>query len=339
MTNAISIKNESDFKKLKDNYIKENVKFGVYILTGKERLFKKTFIAAMHSSVFKDEGESEMNYNVFYDKNDAMGYSPLEIADTPPLGSKVRLIVIYKYNNFQDDFIDYCSNPSKSSIVILETENALEEDSLYKYFSKKNNINYLHFINFPLPDEKDFRGLINSYIQKNGKKISSEAIEYLINNINLDYNSLYSELDKICNYNDKEYLNIEDIMDFTYISKNKNIFDFLDAVFERNRNKCFSMINRLDQEASSSLALMMNNFIALYYMKIFPPQTALNDISKITKIPVFILTKKKNALKLFSLSEIVSIISQISHLNTLSVSVPNNIFKARFELMLFNITK
>lgn len=74
-------------------------------------------------------------------------------------------------------------------------------------------------------------------------------------------------------------------------------------------------------------------------MKIFPPQTALNDISKITKIPTFILIKKKNSLKLFSLSEIVDIISKISYLNTLSVSVPNNIFKARFELMLFNITK
>ena len=138
-------------------------------------------------------------------------------------------------------------------------------------------------------------------------------ISFLINNINLDYNSLYSELDKICDYNDKEYLNIEDIIDFTYVSKNKNIFDFLDAVFERNRNKCFSLMNRLDQDASSSLTLMMNNFIALYYMKIFPPQTALNDISKITKIPTFILIKKKNSLKLFSLSEIVDIISKISY--------------------------
>ena len=126
----------------------------------------------------------------------------------------------------------------------------------------------------PNTEEKDFKGLINAYMNKKEKKISSDAIEYLINNINLDYNSLYSELDKICNYNDKEYLNIEDIIDFTYVSKNKNIFDFLDAVFERNRNKCFSLMNRLDQDASSSLTLMMNNFIALYYMKIFPPQTA-----------------------------------------------------------------
>ena len=67
MANAISIKNELDFTKLKDNYIKEPFKFGIYILTGKERLFKKSFIAALHSSVFKDEGESEMNYNVFYE--------------------------------------------------------------------------------------------------------------------------------------------------------------------------------------------------------------------------------------------------------------------------------
>ncbi|MCZ9892840.1 hypothetical protein OFR42_00065 [Brachyspira hyodysenteriae] len=195
--------------------------------------------------------------------------------------------------------MDYCSNPSKTSIVILETENTLEEDPIYKYFSKKKDINNIYFIDFPLPDEKDFRGLINAYIIKQGKKISSEAIEYLINNINLDYDSLYSELAKICSYNDKEYLNVEDIADFTYISKNRNIFDFLDAVFERNRKKSFSIMHRLDQDASSSLTLMMNNFLAIYYMKIFPPQTTLSEISKLTKIPEFILKRKKLLLNYF----------------------------------------
>ncbi|MBW5396075.1 DNA polymerase III subunit delta, partial [Brachyspira hampsonii] len=82
--------------------------------------------------------------------------------------------------------------------------------------------------------------------------------------------------------------------------------------------KCFSIMHRLDQDASNSLTLMMNNFLAVYYMKIFPPQTTLGEISKLTKIPEFILKKKKTSLKLFSLEEIVKIISKISYLNTLS---------------------
>ena len=337
--NKVSVKTELDFQKIKDNYIKEPFKYCVYVLTGKERLFKKAFVAALHSSMFPDEGDSEMNYSVFYDKNDAVGFAPLEVADTPPFGSKLRLIIIYKYNNFQEDFLEYCLNPSKTAIVVLETESSLEEDPIYKYFSKKQGSHNINFIDFPLPDEKDFRGLINAYITKQGKKISSDAVEYLINNINLDYDSLYSELAKICSYNDKEYLNVEDIMDFTYVSKNRNIFDFLDAVFERNRKKTFSIMHRLDQEASSSLTLMMNNFLAVYYMKIFPPQTTLNEISKLTKIPEFILKKKKTSLKLFSLEEVDEIISKISYLNTLSVTTPANIFKVHFELFLFTITK
>lgn len=335
----VLVKTEIEFQKIKDNYVKEPFNYCIYILTGKERLFKKAFIAAMHSSMFPDEGDSEMNYSVFYDKNDAAGFMPLEVADTPPFGSKLRLIVIYKYNNFQEDFLEYCSNPSKTAVVILETDNSLEEDPLYKYFSKKKDVNNMHFIDFPLPNEKDFRGLINSYIIKQGKKISSDAVEYLINNINLNYCSLYSELNKICSYNEKEYLNVEDISDFTYVSKNRNIFDFLDAVFERNRKKCFSIMHRLDQDASSSLTLMMNNFLAIYYMKIFTPQTTLNEISRITKISEFILKKKKASLKFFTLEEVVDIISRISYLNTLNVTVPNNIFKAHFELFLFSITK
>ena len=35
MINAISIKTELDFKKLKDNYIKEPFKYGIYILTNR----------------------------------------------------------------------------------------------------------------------------------------------------------------------------------------------------------------------------------------------------------------------------------------------------------------
>ena len=74
-------------------------------------------------------------------------------------------------------------------------------------------------------------------------------------------------------------------------------------------------------------------------MKIFPPQTTLSEISKLTKIPEFILKKKKTSLKLFSLQEVTDIISKISYLNTLSVTTPVNIFKAHFELFLFEITK
>ena len=40
MINAISIKTELDFKKLKDNYIKEPFKYGIYILTEKKDYLK-----------------------------------------------------------------------------------------------------------------------------------------------------------------------------------------------------------------------------------------------------------------------------------------------------------
>lgn len=334
------IKTEDSFKKIKDEYIKDKIGYGVLVLCGKERVFKKALVAAIHSHMFEDEGDSEMNYSVYYDKTDAAGFAPLDVADTPPFGSSLRLIVIYGYNNFTDDFLEYCINPSKSSLVILESDSKTEDDPIYKYFSKKSNVDYISFIDFPIPDEKDFKSLINSYINKCGKKISSDAVNYLINNINLDYNSIHTELTKICDYNvEKEYLNVDDIKDFTHISKNRSIFEFLDAIFERDRKKCFTIMSHLDQDAPSSLALIMNNFMALYYLKIFAPQTTLNEISKITKIPLFIITKKKSAAGNFTLQEVTSIISKISALNISSVTVPYSVFKARFELLLFTITK
>ena len=66
MFNRELVKTESDFKKIKDLYIREPFKYSIYILTGKERLFKKAFITSIHSLLFKDEGDSEMNYSIFY---------------------------------------------------------------------------------------------------------------------------------------------------------------------------------------------------------------------------------------------------------------------------------
>lgn len=333
------VKTETSFKKVKDEYLKKDLKYGVLVLCGKEKLFKKALIASIHSNIFSNDGDSEMNYSIYYDKNDSIGFSPLDVADTPPFGSNLRLITIYGYENFNEDFLEYAINPSKTSLVILESEHKLEDDPLYKYFLNKNS-DSIYFIDFPLPDEKDFKNLITAYISKFGKKISLEALEYMINNINLDYNSLYSELSKICDYNsEKEYLSLDDIKDFTHISKNKSVFDFLDAVFERDRKKCFTIMSHLEKDATGSLTLMMNNFIALYYMKIFAPQTTLNEISKITKIPIFILTKKKPAVANFTIKEITSIISKILRLNILNVTAPQNVFKAHFDMLLFTITK
>lgn len=335
------IKTEKSFARLKDKYTKSYSLVSVLVLLGEEELFKKSLITAIKSFLFEDEADLDMNYSVFYDKNDMIYDLPIDISNTPPFGSNKRLVVIHNYDSFIDknDFTDYIENPNKTTLLILVSSGVLEKDSIYKHFSNKEKDNVL-FLNFPKPKDSDLNSFVYSFMLEKGKKIGRDALDYLLLNINLDYTSIKSELEKICDYhNDKESLSVDDIKDFTYSSKHANVFDFINAILERDRQKCFSVMVHLKDDATTTINLIMHSFVILYYLKIFPPQTSLNDVSKIINLNPKSVSMKKKYINNFTLNEISFIISELTRLNTISVTKPFTILKAYFYLFLFSITK
>jgi DNA polymerase-3 subunit delta len=336
-----TITTEESFSKIKDKYSNSDISSGVLVLLGEEELFKKSLIASIKSYMFEDDGDVDMNYSVCYDKNDVISGSPLDDAETPPFGAKLRLIVVFNYDSYLDknDFLEYAIKPSNTSLLILVSSSPIESDGIYKYFAKKNSPN-LNFVHFPKPKENDFTALIYYYLGSRSKKITNDALDYLLDNVNLDYTSLYSELQKICDYhNDKPVFNIDDIKDFTYTSKHANIFDFINAILDRDRKKCFSIMSHLKEDPVSTLNLILHSFIILYFLKIFPPQTSINDMAKIINQNYNAISLKKRYINKFSLKEISFVISELSRLNTISVTNPSHILKAHFDLFLFTITK
>ncbi len=337
------IKTEKSFARLKDKYIKSYSSVSVLIMLGEEELFKKSLITAIKSFLFEDEGDLDMNYSVFYDKNDTVYDLPLDISNTPPFGSNKRLVVIHNYDSFTDkeDFLSYIENPNQTTLLILISSSVLDKDFIYKHFSKKGkDKDDVLFLNFPKPKDSDLNSFVYSFMVEKGKKIDKEALDYLLENINLDYTSIKSELEKICNYhNDKTDLVVDDIKDFTYSSKHANVFDFINAILERDRRKCFSVMVHLKDDATTTINLIMHSFVILYYLKIFPPQASLNDVSKIINLNPKSVSMKKKYINNFTLNEISFIISELTRLNTLSVTKPFVILKAYFYLFLFSITK
>ncbi len=343
-----TIKSEEQFAKIKDTYLsygKNNQMPLIIVLTGKEHLFKKTFIKAIYNNMFEDVSLGEMNYSIFYDKNDSIESNPLEILETMPFISEQRLVVIHNYTQFLDknDFTDYIKKPSTYSILILATENEIDKDNIYKLYKKNTgNTNTLYpniaFIDFPTPKRDDFVALIKSYIKTQDKNITTEALEYILENMPPDYEVIKNDLENICSLSgDKKFIAIEDIVNFSHNAKNAQIFDFIDALMARNAKKTFSLMKHLDKEPHYSIALILTNFIALFFLKLFPPTANLLDISKHTGINQFVLSKKKRFVKNYSLSEVAFYISSLSKLSKALVSVPPYVIKARFDMLVFEI--
>ncbi len=346
-----TIKSEEQFAKIKDLYLSytKNSKMPlIIVLTGKEHLFKKTFIKAIYNSMFEDKSMGEMNYSIFYDKNDSLDSNPIEILETMPFISEQRLVVIHNYTQFfeKNDFTDYIKKPSTYSILILATENDIDKDNIYKLYQKtgktadKQTSLYqdIAFIDFPTPKREDFVSLIKSYMKSQNKNITTEALEYVLDNMPPDYEVIKSDLENICSFSEeKKFIEIDDIVNFSHNAKNAQIFDFIDALMARNAKKTFNLMKHLDKEPHYSIALILSNFVALFFLKLFPPAANLLDISKHTGINQYVLTKKKKFAKNYSLDEIAFYISSLSKLSKALVSLPPYVVRARFDILVFQI--
>ncbi len=353
-----NIKSEEQFAKIKDAYLSYNKNSKmplIMVLTGKEHLFKKTFIKAIYNGMFEDKSVGEMNYNIFYDKNDSLEINPIEILETMPFISKQRLVVIHNYNQFfeKNDFTDYIKKPSRYSVLILATENELDKDDIYKLYqgggakkaSKKNAgveqgdlYPDIAFIDFPTPKKDDFVALIKSYMKTQDKNITTEALQYVLDNMPPDYEVIKSDLENVCSYcSEKNFIELDDIVNFSHNAKNAQIFDFIDALMARDGKRTFNLMKHLDKEPQYSIALILSNFVALFFLKLFPPAANLLDISKQTGINQYVLSKKKRFVKNYSLDEIAYYISSLSKLSKALVSVPPHVMRARFDMLVFQI--
>ncbi len=357
-----TIKTEEQFAKIKDTYLsfcQSAAMPRIIVLTGNEHLFKKTFIKAIYNSMFEDKSLAEMNYSIFYDKNDSLESNPLEILETMPFISEKRLVVIHNYVQFfaigtsgeKNDFTDYIRKPNSYSVLILATDNELDKDNIFKLYkggtAKKSASGEqtaaelyqdIAFVDFPTPKREDFVALIKSYMKGQNKNITTEALEYVLDNMPPDYEVIKSDLENICSYNtDKNFIEIEDIVNFSHNAKNAQIFDFIDALMARDAKKTFKLMKHLEKEPHYSIALILSNFVALFFLKLFPPAANILDISKQTGINQYVLSKKKRFVKSYSLDEIAFYISSLSKLSKALVSVPPHVMKARFDMLVFQI--
>lgn len=331
-----SIRNERDFASVKDKCAK-GVDAPIIVMSGGESMFKKALINSIHSYMFDSETLSDMNYNVYYDKSDVSEDSPLEAVFTLPFVSKKRLVIIHNYLNFTNtcDFLEYAEKPVKHTLLILTTESETKNDPLYK--SKNKNI---YFIDFPVPQKNDIRLLIKTFVSKKDKTISPSAIEYILDNISQEYSVISGELERMCEYLGKnKYIDIDDIKDFSHDIKKADIFDFVNALLLRDAKKTFTLMHHLEKEPHTSAPLLMTNFMTLFYLKIFPPNTPINDISSITGINSYALTKKKEEARHFSLAEVARCISELTKISKLSVTAPLYVVKARFNIFVFNVIR
>lgn len=233
------------------------------------------------------------------------GISPVEVADianTLPFFADHRLIIIEdsKWFTTSNDFAEQLKQFPESTYLIFVEQ---EADGRNKLFKAVSSMGYATKLTTPPP--KQLAVKIVSACRKEGKQITDDAVEYMLEQAGSSYGFLMMELEKVLSYKlESDRITLEDVQTIgTYQAEDK-IFDMIDAIGNQNREKAIELYHDLvylrkpAMQILSNLTRMTN--ILLQISEMVRLNMDMKQIAARTGLREWIVKKYKGQLKNYS---------------------------------------
>lgn len=288
--------------------IKEHIKTGsfkqFYLLYGTESYLKKLYRDKLKDAILGDG--DEMNYSYFEGKGlDIKELS--EVAQTLPFFADQRLILVENSGLFknQSDLVDYLKEVPESTIIVFVEDEVDKRNRLYKLIKDKGTLSEMNGM-----DQKNLKLFVASLLEQEGKKITLNTVDYLLDKCGFDMLNLKNEVDKLIGYaGDRDVITPEDIDEVVTTQITGKIFQMIDAIGSKQQNHALSMyydLLHLREKPMSILYLIIRHFNILLQVK------ELNDrghqgsvISEKVGIPPFATSKYISQSRNFTKSRLI----------------------------------
>lgn len=289
--------------------IKEDIKkkefAPVYLLYGQESYLKNMYKNKLKEAIIA--GDDGMNFSYFEGK-DTEEQKVQDIADTLPFFAERRLIIIENSGWFKSSntFFEYLAGmPPATHIVFVENE-VDKRGKLFKYISKSGVA-----VSMEEMQSKDLVLWIAKNCQQNNKKIRESTVQYFLEYVEHDMMHMQNELEKLFAYaHERDEITKADIDAVCTLQLHNRIFEMIDAVGEKNRNKTLQLyydLLALREKPMSILFLLIRHFRILLLVKEQEAlHTANNLIAKKAGVPPFTIKKYTYQAKKFSSDGILS---------------------------------
>ena len=226
----------------------------VYLINGEKSLIDKEV-----SDLIKKYNTTSI---IKYDLIDTKISDVINDIDTVNLFLDKKLIICSSLNNIDniDILVKYLDNQN-DNILILTNEDKVDLKILNKIKNKKiekidvSNIDLTSFIK---EEFKDY-------------KISFKEINMLKDYTSNDYNRIKEEIIKLKMYKlDTKEITEEDIKKLVAKNLDKNIFDLVNYIYKKNKDKVFEVYYELIENNEDELKIigfLSNNYVLIYKIK------------------------------------------------------------------------
>lgn len=251
--------------------------YNVYLITGSNDSVINNTVSDILKQVNCDD-----NNKIIYNLKENTISDVIEEANTISLFRSNKVILVYSsgIDKLDDEeLIMYLNNYNKDVYLIFIVEKSDARKKIVKLINEKGIS-----IDSDNVDKSYNKNYVVSYLKDNGYKMNSNVIECFLSRVSDNINDIRNELDKLFIYKlDDKNISLDDVKLITYDNTDNIIYEFTNALLEKDENKAISMYHSfIDSNMAIDyiLASIYNSYKTLYQIKELNKNNSIRDISK-----------------------------------------------------------
>jgi DNA polymerase-3 subunit delta len=249
---------------------------------------------------------SSMNYNR-YEGEACIPAAIIDMAETMPFLAQRRVILIQDSGFFKSgcpELAEYLKNPSETTLFIFVEKEVDRRKDIYKAVAKAG-----FDIECVTQDDAMLKKWIASKMGSEGKRISAEAQNRLIERVGTDMSNIATEIEKlVCYCIDRSEVTVEDIDAVCANYLTSRIFAMTDAISSQNRKQAMELyydLLALKEPPAKILALITRQFnLMLQIKEMTENHRSSSDIASAAKIAPFLVGKYQGWARNYSFSQL-----------------------------------
>lgn len=251
--------------------------YNVYLITGSNDSVINNTVSDILKQVNCDD-----NNKIIYNLKENTISDVIEEANTVSLFRSNKIILVYSSSIDKlddEELIMYLNNYNKDVYLIFIVEKSDARKKIVKLINEKGIS-----IDSDNVDKSYNKNYVVSYLKDNGYKMNSNVIECFLSRVSDNINDIRNELDKLFIYKlDDKNISLDDVKLITYDNTDNIIYEFTNALLEKDENKAISMYHSfIDSNMAIDyiLASIYNSYKTLYQIKELNKNNSIRDISK-----------------------------------------------------------
>lgn len=245
-----------------DKQLKQKKLLPIYYLFGEDSYSVELVLNEIEKSV-QPFISSDFDKETLYGESQSFS-SVLGLASTFPFGSEKKLIIFKQVEKVKDkkELVNYAKAPADFTVLVCLHDGQISSDSSepFKTLAQKG---FLY-------EAKELKGqsLIDwliSQSEKNGKILTYENAQLLMDISGENRNTLESQLEKIYLYlGEKKEITIESIRELSTSLKEYTIFDLQNSIGKKNKANTLKVLSNLVKNGMEPIQIiaMLNKYFA-----------------------------------------------------------------------------